>query len=88
MCLPMKCPQLNAPFNGFVVSPCNEEFQSNCTIICDKGYHVTNTTNEHHWIQSCVLNSVNQGVEWAASQSCTGIITNLFTIVTVIVRFQ
>lgn len=74
-CLPLQCPMLEAPMNAFVVSPCNHTFKSQeCTIICDKEYHVTNKpTNQHHWTQSCIVHtSQSSSVQWSKALSCSG----------------
>ena len=72
LCSPLRCPELEAPTNALLVSPCSNTFESSCTVVCDRGYHVTNSSNEYQWIQSCVLHNENQTVQWTATQSCTG----------------
>lgn len=72
VCLPMKCSQLEAPENALVVMPCNSDFKSSCTIICNNGYHVPNSSDATQWVQSCVLNDVNITVEWSQANSCIG----------------
>ena len=79
-CLPMKCSQLTVPDNALILYPCDNEFQSVCTIACNQGYHVTNMTDEYQWKQTCSLGDMNLTVEWTKAQSCSGIYNNAIII--------
>ena len=69
----MDCPHLIAPVNAFVVLPCIEQFTSSCSVVCDNGFHVSNTSS-NMWTQQCVLDdSVNgSSVQWTEAKSCVG----------------
>ncbi len=69
-CQPMKCSQIIPPTNALIVSPCEDDFESTCTIVCENGYHVSNSSDVNQFIVSCVLNDLNTTVEWAEAESC------------------
>ncbi len=75
-CQPMECSQLIAPANALIVFPCNNTFQFVCAIACNQGYHVTNTSDEFQWKQTCILDDMNQTVQWTKSQTCSGNISS------------
>lgn len=86
-CPPLQCPMLEAPMNALIVSPCDHSFKSECTIICNEGYHVTNKpSNQHHWTQSCVLHNSQSSVLWSEALSCSGIDAD-YTII-IIIQFM
>ncbi|CAB3992609.1 uncharacterized protein LOC113676378 [Paramuricea clavata] len=42
-CEPIHCPAPPEPANGFVYSPCNTRFNSECLAGCNKGYYINGT---------------------------------------------
>ena len=80
-CLPMECSQPTAPDNALVVSPCDNEFQSVCTIVCNNGYHVSNSSYSNQFTISCVLNDLNTTVEWTEASTCIGELIGILHIV-------
>ena len=62
----MLCEVLQSPSNGFVVLPCNREFQSMCTVTCEDGYYT-----EGPYTQSCKVGN-NGIVEWSTAPVCRG----------------
>ena len=62
----MLCEVLQSPSNGFVVLPCNREFQSVCTVTCVNGYYLEGPNT-----QSCVVGD-NGIVKWSTAPLCRG----------------
>ena len=62
----MLCEVLQSPSNGFVVLPCNREFQSVCSVTCEGGYYT-----EGPYTQRCEV-SENGIVEWSTAPMCRG----------------
>ena len=62
----MLCEVLQSPSNGFIVLPCNREFQSVCTVTCGDGYYI-----EGPYSQSCEV-SDSGIVEWSIAPVCRG----------------
>lgn len=62
----MLCEELQSVRNGFVVSPCNREFQSVCSVTCGDGYYT-----EGPYSQTCGV-SDNGAVQWSSAPVCRG----------------
>ena len=60
------CEELQSPSNGFLVLPCNREFQSVCNVTCEDGYYT-----EGPYTQGCEV-SDNGIVNWSVAPVCTG----------------
>ena len=60
----MICKELQSPNDGFVVLPCNREFQSVCNVTCEDGYYT-----EDPYTQSCEL-SDDGVVQWSTAPVC------------------
>ena len=75
ICQPLTCERLEPPENGAILPPCNHEFGSSCTVLCNFGYELESATNSSR--QTCVLN-MPEGtmVEWTEPPTCTGIACN------------
>ena len=65
-CQPRTCNPLEAPENGAVLPPCNDEFLSVCTPLCNFGY-----TLEGPARQTCILNMSDEPV-WTETPMCKG----------------
>ena len=65
ICEPLLCVPLEAPENGAILPPCNQEFMSSCSIICTIGYKRQGPEK-----QTCQLSS--GGVEWSEAPVCIG----------------
>ena len=70
----MLCEVLQSPSNGFVVLPCNREFQSVCTVACEDGYYT-----EGPYTQSCEVGN-NGVVEWSTAPLCRGMCVSVTTV--------
>ena len=70
----MLCEVLQSPSNGFVVLPCNREFQSMCTVTCVNGYYT-----EGPYTQSCKVDD-NGVVEWSTAPLCRGMCLSVTTV--------
>ena len=66
----MLCEELQSPNNGFVVLPCNREFQSGCNLTCEDGYY-----SDGPCTQSCEVND-DGIVQWSMAPVCKGICIN------------
>ena len=71
VCPPLKCEELTAPENASVSIPCNNEYTSNCTLVCDDGFHVEGNLSTTEWIQTCAFSNEG-GVKWTQSKQCVG----------------
>ena len=62
----MLCEVLQSASNGYVVLPCNREFQSVCTVTCVDGYYT-----DGPYTRSCEVSN-NGIVEWSTAPVCRG----------------
>ena len=69
----MLCEELQSPSNGFVVLPCNREFQSGCNVRCEDGYYT-----EGPYTQSCEV-SDSGIVQWSTAPVCRGTYVCIFS---------
>lgn len=67
-CDPYLCERLDAPVNGAILFPCDQDYGSTCTVLCTFG-HILEGPSQ----QSCILQegSTSQ-VEWTNPPVCTG----------------
>ena len=65
-CNIMLCEELQSPSNGFVVLPCNREFQSICNLTCKDGYYIKGPNT-----QRCEVND-DGIVQWSVAPACRG----------------
>ena len=66
VCQPRTCEDLRAPDNGAILPPCNNEFSSVCTLLCNFGYELEGPER-----QNCTVNS-NGALEWTEAPTCKG----------------
>ena len=66
VCQPRLCEDLEAPDNGAILPPCNNEFSSVCTLLCNFGYKLSGPER-----QNCTVTS-NGALEWTEAPSCEG----------------
>ena len=66
VCEPRHCDRLEAPENGAILPPCNNEFMSSCLVLCNFGFERQGPER-----QTCMLRGVN-AVEWSEAPVCIG----------------
>ena len=68
-CPPKQCVELVGVNNAFVVTPCGQDFNTSCNVLCVDGYYINGSTDG--WRQTCQLNE-ELGVEWSDPPVCIG----------------
>ena len=67
-CNPYQCEQLDAPTNGAILFPCEQDFGTSCTILCTFGHRLEGSSQ-----QSCaLLEGSTTDVEWTDPPMCIG----------------
>ena len=67
-CSPKQCVELVGQNHAFVVTPCGQDFNTACNVLCDDGYRINSTDG---WRQTCQLNE-ELDVEWSDPPVCIG----------------
>ena len=67
-CNPYRCDRLDAPTDGALLFPCNQQYGTSCTVLCTFGHMLQGPSQ-----QSCVLvEGSNTDVEWTDPPVCVG----------------
>ena len=67
-CPPKQCAELVGENHAFVVTPCGQDFNTSCNVLCEDGYRINGTDG---WKQTCQLNE-ELDVEWSDPPVCIG----------------
>ena len=67
-CPPKQCVELVGENHAFVVTPCGQDFNISCNVLCEDGYRINGTDG---WKQTCQLNE-ELDVEWSDPPVCIG----------------
>ena len=68
MCNPFQCDSLDAPTNGAILFPCDQDFGTTCNVLCTLGYRLEGPSE-----QMCALvEGTTTEVEWTSSPMCVG----------------
>ena len=68
-CPPLQCVELLGVDNAIVVAPCDQDFNTTCTSLCNSGYYLNGSDSE--WRQTCELIG-ELSVEWSDPPVCIG----------------
>ena len=68
VCDPYECDRLEAPTNGALLFPCDQEYGTSCSVLCTFGFMLQGSSK-----QSCVLvDGSRTEVEWTDPPLCIG----------------
>ena len=78
-CPPLLCGELQHSDSTVIAHPCFDEFNSTCTVICEEGFQVNNSSSTF-FTQTCSLTNETNAVKWTHPETCSGTVAHCYKI--------